>query len=178
MHPSNTRLILLLLLFKTKDADGRIVNPAAFYTALYKGSCAPELRKTVWKTLLGQYPLSFSDDERSTRDAEVKLAFEARQKELAPLVAALPERYTGNEESLSFVRYTDAPLVYLCACLSACLSTSLSMYVSVSHVSHTHTQTQSVCVCQLKDGAGRRRSESFGCRVPKHSSLRYLSLRL
>jgi len=78
------------------------VNPAAFYTALYKGSCAPELRKTVWKTLLGQYPLSFSDDERSTRDAEVKLAFEARQKELAPLVAALPERYTGNEESLSF----------------------------------------------------------------------------
>ena len=65
-----------------KDADGRIVNPTAFYNALYNGSCAPELRKLVWKTLLGQYPLSFSDAERSTRDAEVKLAFEARQKEL------------------------------------------------------------------------------------------------
>jgi hypothetical protein len=84
------------------DGEGRIIDPTAFYTALYNGSCDQSLRKIVWKTLLGQYQTHCSNADRVTRDAEVKLAFEARQKEMAPFIAALPERGRGDEGDLSF----------------------------------------------------------------------------
>jgi hypothetical protein len=85
------------------DSEGKIKNVAKLRRIIFYGGVAEEIRKEVWKFLLGYYPFDSNAEERAKLDEEKKIEYNLYKSQWTTITPKQEARYSLYRERQSRV---------------------------------------------------------------------------